>query len=106
MLARLASLGLLLAAWAVASHFAGPRLLPTPEAVWLDFVHEVSTGDMAFNLGMTLYRVAVAFVISMVLGTVLGVWMGRNRFVDRLADSWVIVLLNLPALVIIVLLYI
>ena len=32
--------------------------------------------------------------------------MGRNALVDRVADPWIIVLLNLPALVIIVLAYI
>ena len=42
----------------------------------------------------------------MLLGTVLGVVMGRSRLADRLADPWLVVLLNLPALVIIVLAYV
>jgi NitT/TauT family transport system permease protein len=37
---------------------------------------------------------------------VIGVWMGRYPTFDRIADSWVVILLNLPALVIIVLAYV
>jgi NitT/TauT family transport system permease protein len=42
----------------------------------------------------------------MVFGTVIGLAMGRITVIDRLADPWLVVLLNLPALVIIVLAYI
>ena len=58
------------------------------------------------NLGATLARVLIAFVIAMALGGALGLAMGRSRAVDRIADPWVIAMLNLPALVIIVLAYI
>ena len=67
---------------------------------------EAQSGTLALQLGATLARVAVAFVIAMAAGTALGVWMGRSRLADRLADPWVIALLNLPALVIIVLAYV
>jgi NitT/TauT family transport system permease protein len=40
------------------------------------------------------------------LGSAIGLAMGRSRLANRLADPWLIVLLNLPALVIIVLAYI
>jgi NitT/TauT family transport system permease protein len=103
---RLASLGLLLVAWYVGSQIAGPRMLPGPQAVALALWNEAKSGDLAFQLGVTLARVAVSFVIAMALGTVLGVMMGRSRVVDRLADPWLVVLLNLPALVIIVLAYV
>ena len=42
----------------------------------------------------------------MTFGAVIGVMMGRNAAFDRIADSWVVILLNLPALVIIVLAYV
>jgi NitT/TauT family transport system permease protein len=103
---RLISLGLLIAAWSIGSHFAGARLLPEPQAVALAILAEARSGALAFNLGVTLARVAASFAIAMVLGTVLGLLMGRYRGVDRLGDPWLVVLLNLPALVIIVLAYI
>jgi NitT/TauT family transport system permease protein len=90
----------------VEAQLAGARLLPEPQAVALAIIEEARSGALAFNLGVTLARVAVSFLIAMALGTVIGLLMGRYRNVDRLCDPWLVVLLNLPALVIIVLAYI
>jgi NitT/TauT family transport system permease protein len=103
---RLLSLILLVAAWYAGSEIAGQRMLPGPQTVGLALWGEAQSGALAFHLGMTLLRVAVAFVIAMAFGTALGIWMGRSRLVDRLADPWLVALLNLPALVIIVLAYV
>src|SRR5215469_4710441 len=103
---RLGSIALLLAAWIAGSHLAGTRLMPAPEAVALSIIHEARSGALGFSLGVTLLRVLVSFTIAMVLGTVIGLGMGRMSVVNRVADPWLIVLLNLPALVIIVLAYI
>lgn len=103
---RLLSLGLLIAAWYIGSQFAGERLLPAPQVVALAMLDEARSGALALNLGVTLARVAAAFIIAMALGCALGLIMGRSRVSDRLGDPWLIVLLNLPALVIIVLAYI
>ena len=103
---RLLSLALLIAAWVAGSQLAGARLLPDPQTVALAIVDEARSGALAFNLGATLARVAVAFFIAMLLGAAIGLVMGRFRVADRLADPWLIVLLNLPALVIIVLAYV
>ena len=72
----------------------------------LAIVDEARSGALAFNLAVTLARVAAAFVIAMALGTAIGLVMGRSRLADRLGDPWLVVLLNLPALVIIVLAYV
>ena len=106
MFARLLSLGLFIAAWYVGSQLAGGRLLPDPGAVLTAMLEETRSGALAFNLGVTLLRVVAAFVIAMALGSALGFVMGRWQAADRLGDPWLIVLLNLPALVIIVLAYV
>ncbi len=103
---RAVSLIILIAAWYAGSRMAGPRLLPDPTAVAAAVVNEARSGALAFNLGVTLARVAVSFVIAMALGTVMGLAMGRLPMVNRLGDPWLVVLLNLPALVIIVLAYV
>ncbi len=103
---RLASVALLLGLWFAGAHLAGPRLLPSPQAVALAIVAEARSGALVFNLGVTLARVAAAFLIAMLLGTLLGLVMGRSRTADCIGDSWLVLLLNLPALVIIVLAYI
>ena len=103
---RLISLSVLLLAWFVGSQVAGARLLPAPQSVALALIEEARSGALAFNLAVTLARVAASFLIAMALGTVFGLMMGRSRNLDRLGDPWLVVLLNLPALVIIVLAYI
>ena len=77
-----------------------------PHAVAFAIADEARSGALAFHLGATLARVAVAFALAMAVGSVIGLIMGRSRLADRLGDPWLIVLLNLPALVIIVLAYV
>ena len=103
---RAASIALLLAAWFAGSHIVGVRLLPEPQTVGLAIVQEARSGALAFNLGVTLARVAASFTMAMALGAVIGLAMGRVPIFDRLADPWLVMLLNLPALVIIVLAYV
>jgi len=103
---RLVSLAVMLVAWFVGAQLAGPRMLPDPYSVALMVVSEAQSGALAFNLGATLLRVAVAFLLAMALGSVMGLVMGRYQIADWLGDPWLVVLLNLPALVIIVLAYV
>jgi NitT/TauT family transport system permease protein len=103
---RLLSLVLMLIAWSIGAQLAGPRMLPDPQSVALLVISEAQSGALAFNLGITLLRVTVAFTLAMALGSVMGLMMGRFRAADSIGDPWLVVLLNLPALVIIVLAYV
>jgi NitT/TauT family transport system permease protein len=103
---RLASLVLFVAIWWVASLFAGAQMLPGPERVLEKVIDEARAGELFFQVGVTLLRVFFAFTLAMAVGTAIGLLMGRFKLVDRLGDPWLIVLLNMPALVIIVLAFI
>jgi NitT/TauT family transport system permease protein len=103
--ARAASIGLLLLLWWAAASWAGARMLPGPGAVLDVLAAETRSGELPYHLGVTLARVAAAFVLAMLAGCALGLLMGRSRLADLLLDSWVLLLLNLPALVVAVLLY-
>jgi NitT/TauT family transport system permease protein len=103
---RLVSLLVLLALWQVGSGLLGSRALPPPLSVLAVIGAEARSGALAANLGATLARVIASFTLAMALGAALGLFMGRSRTADQLLDPWLIVLLNLPALVIIVLAYI
>jgi NitT/TauT family transport system permease protein len=103
---RLISLVLFVAIWWLASLFAGPQMLPGPEKVLSAIAAQAQTGDLFFQLGVTLARVLAAFTIAMIAGTAIGLLMGRVMVADRIGDPLLIVLLNLPALVIIVLAFI
>ncbi len=100
------SLAGLVVVWQLVSLFTDPRLFPPPGAVAAILVREIATGELPHHLAMTLWRVAAAFTVAMVIGTAVGIWLGRNRTANRLFDPWVVLLLNAPALVIIVLAYI
>jgi NitT/TauT family transport system permease protein len=103
---RIGSVALFLAVWQIVAAAVHSRLLPSASAVFVVLTEECIHGPLLFNLGITLARVAAAFVVSMVIGTAIGIVMGRSRTIDALFDSWLVLLLNLPALVIIVLAYV
>ena len=105
-MARLASLAIFLVAWYVGSALAGEQMLPSPTTVAGTIAAEARSGDLFFNLAVTLTRVVLAFTLAMAAGTAIGLLMGRVMLADRLGDPWLVVLLNLPALVIIVLAYV
>ena len=103
---RMASALVFLLAWQIAASIAGGRMLPTVTSVLGAMLQQTMTGALPWNLAITLGRVAAAFTLSMLLGSALGIAMGRWRRLDLLLDNAVTVLLNLPALVVIVLLYV
>jgi NitT/TauT family transport system permease protein len=106
MIWRVVSLLVLVLAWQLGAIMLGDRLLPSPEAVLAVLAEEARSGALASNLAITLMRVAAAFALAMSAGSAIGYAMGRSRAFDRFADPWLILLLNLPALVIIVLAYV
>ena len=103
---RIGSIALFIAVWQIAADAVHSRLLPSASAVFVVLAQEYVHGPLLFNLGVTLARVAAAFSVAMVVGTAIGIVMGRSRTINALFDSWLVLLLNLPALVIIVLAYV
>ncbi len=106
MLARVLPVLVLLLLWEGTAALLNNRLLPPASSVLRALAAEAASGQLARNLGATLFRVFWAFTLAMVLGSALGIAMGRSPRLDRLLDSLVTGLLNLPALVGIVLLYV
>ncbi|MET0221178.1 MAG: ABC transporter permease subunit [Tardiphaga sp.] len=103
---RLVSFILFLATWWIGALLAGSAKLPMPSVVLATAIAEARSGALFLHLGATLARVALAFTLAMSVGSAIGYLMGRVRLADRLGDPWLILLLNLPALVVIVLAYI
>ena len=96
----------LLLIWFAVSRVTDPTVLPGPAAVAQFIVAEAASGDLFYHLGITLWRVAAAFLVAMVIGVAIGLWLGSDRLANRLFDFWLILLLNIPALVTMVLAYI
>ena len=107
LLIRLASVCIALGAWWLGSlHAASPALFPGPLQVATVGWQEIVSGQMPSDVAITLARVAAAFFVSMLAGSLIGLVAGRSRVVDQAIDPWLVVALNLPVLVVVVLVYI
>jgi NitT/TauT family transport system permease protein len=105
-LPRILSLAAMVAVWAVAAALAQSRLLPGPLTVGATILADLRSGELPFQMSCTLARVTGSFAIAMVLGSIAGYAMGRSATLDRYADPWLVVLINMPALVTIIFAYI
>lgn len=104
---RALSLLVLLAVWWVTARVVGAsQLLPPPGQVFAFLVQAVQSGELPFNVAITLARVVVAFTLAMLAGSVLGFLAGRSPRLDAAIDPWLTIGLNLPVLVVIILAYI
>ena len=52
--------------------------LPSPGAVLSAFLEEIRTGRLINDIIASLWRIAVGFVISAILGVPVGLWLGQN----------------------------
>jgi NitT/TauT family transport system permease protein len=94
------------ALWQGLSMALDSNLLPSPGAVagvlWL----ELASGQLIYHLGATLFRLVISFAIAMLLGCAIGIALGRNKKLDAFFDNWLVIFLNIPALVTIILCYV
>ena len=91
------------AVWALAAWIAHSRHFPDPLAVGERIVAETASGQLPFHVGITLARVVASFVLAVVVGSAIGFAMGRFPRLNLFFDSWLILFLNLPALIVIIL---
>ncbi|MBF96730.1 MAG: putative aliphatic sulfonates transport permease protein SsuC [Alphaproteobacteria bacterium MarineAlpha9_Bin4] len=92
--------------WEIVSLISNQNTFPSIINVLKTLLIEISDGELFFHLGMTLYRVFISFIIAMLVGIFVGILMGNYRRFDAFLDSWNILFLNIPALVLIILSYI
>jgi NitT/TauT family transport system permease protein len=83
--------------WQAISLFFLPVIFPGPLTL-VERMGEIY-GDPASYVvvGRTMYRIFEGFVASMLVGTVLGLLMGLKRDIELFLDSWIMVLLTVPA---------
>lgn len=103
---RIGSVFFFIAFWHVAALLADSPMFPLPVDVLHSLIEHISSGDLLHHLGVTLYRVAMIFLIAMPLGIAFGLLMGNFKKVDAALDTLLVLGLNIPALVVIMLCYI
>jgi NitT/TauT family transport system permease protein len=103
---RILSLLVFLLLWHVAAALLQSSTLPSPGLVFARVVEETATLVLPYHLGITLSRVVISFALAMVIGTAIGIAMGHWRRLDLFLDGWLVLGLNIPALVTIILCYV
>jgi NitT/TauT family transport system permease protein len=92
--------------WIGARLAADPQLLPPPQRVLAFTWQELRNFALPINIAISLARVAAAFAIAMLIGTIAGFIAGTRPRLDAVIDPWMVIALNLPVLVVVVLCYI
>ncbi|MGZ8164308.1 MAG: ABC transporter permease [Methylobacter sp.] len=95
-----------LAVWQGMAFYLNSNTLPAPALVASVFWQSCISGQLPYHLGVTLLRLVVSFSIAMLLGCAIGIVLGRNKKLDAFFDNWLVIFLNVPALVTIILCYV
>jgi ABC-type nitrate/sulfonate/bicarbonate transport system permease component len=83
LLPRLITGAVILAAWEIVVRALAPRYVAKPSSVVLAIPEVVTDPKFLAALGQTLAAVAEGLVVTLVLGTVVGLSMGRSPAIDR-----------------------
>jgi len=96
--ARLLPIVLLLLGWELFARYGNvtPFMLPRLSAVCVRIFDDAMTGELFINLGLTLYRALVGFLISAIGGMMLGAAMARNVSIRWFFDPIVSVGFPMP----------
>jgi len=89
--------------WAIAAlGVVSPLFVPAPSAVWQAFLNTTTQPYRGYTLpiqvGISLYRVTVAFVAALIVGVPLGLLIGRYWWVDALTQPLINFYRPLPPL--------
>ena len=103
---RAISIVILVLIWHLFSYFINDKnIFPSPLDVGKSIQYHSQNG-LFFHVGVTLFRVFVSFFLAMFIGSAIGIVMGRKKTLDDYFDGWLILGLNVPALVTIILCFI
>ena len=97
--AGIAFIGLFLLAWLlVTAGGAVPRIfLPSPAAVLGELGRQISSGVLWSDMGASVYRITVGWLISTLCAVPLGILMGNFRFFEGLLEPFVDLVRYMPA---------
>ena len=79
LLQRLVLVALFIGVWWLFSLSVPHYILPGPARVWQALTLIAANGDLWSNLGITLWRVTVGFVIAALVSLPLGIFLGANK---------------------------
>jgi sulfonate transport system permease protein len=94
---------LLVVVWQIASQtgLLSTRILPSPENIVITFWHLAASGELWQHLAISGWRALIGFSIGGSIGLILGLITGTSRLGERLLDTSVQMLRNVPHLALI-----
>jgi NitT/TauT family transport system permease protein len=105
-LLAISSIAALLAIWQISALALQSPTLPSPARVAVVFWQATLSGELPYHLGITLLRLIGSFSLAMLLGCAIGIALGKNKTLNAFFDNWLVIFLNIPALVTIILCYV
>lgn len=96
----LASVLVLLLLWYFGAWMLSAKVLPAPHVVAAALYQNMVAGGIWKDIGITLGRIALAFVAAMTVSACLGFAMGLSRTAGVFFRIWVVSFMTIPALVI------
>jgi NitT/TauT family transport system permease protein len=97
---RLAGYAVFLAVWQFTStYLVAQHIVPPPATIAAEMWEIVRTGELWRHFGATLRTIVIGFSIAYLLGTALGLLMGRSRWWDSFSSDWVMAALTTPGLI-------
>ncbi|MBT9096874.1 ABC transporter permease subunit [Methylovulum psychrotolerans] len=100
------SLLALIALWQGVALLVDSHTLPAPYTVAVVLWQAIVSGQLPYHLGVTLLRLVVSFTVAMLMGSAIGIVLGRSEKLNAFFDNWLVIFLNVPALVTIILCYV
>ena len=103
---RASSLPAFFLLWEIAAALLQSPVFPGPVTVAFSMWDHLTDGHLVSSVLITLRRVIFSFVIAMLIGVAIGILMGSQRRTGLFLEDWLVLGLNIPALVVIILSYI
>ncbi|MEY4768158.1 MAG: hypothetical protein RL637_797 [Pseudomonadota bacterium] len=100
------SIIVLILIWQIAADYYRLPNLPSPIIVLKVIQQHLINGQLFYHLVITLRRLLISFSIAMLIGITLGILCGRYSRFNSWFEPWLLLMLNLPALVTIMLCYV
>ena len=76
---QLISIAALIGLWQLAAIMVNSRKLPSPRTVLLALGQAITDGALPYHVGVTLGRVAISFIVSMLIGIGIGILWAAAR---------------------------
>lgn len=98
------SIIVLLIIWKTASFaYNNEALLPSPESVIISMINLLQSADFIKVLCFTLLRGFAGFILSLIIGSILGTWAGINLYVEKFLTPLLSVIKSTPFMSVILL---